>query len=362
MLPYNFVVAWREDARHWYSATMLVEDAVYQSGRRVAGTLDLRSNQNGSAAHRNEYGAEHDPRDDKPIRYNTFEWVGFVDPSESELTNHATRLGIDSLAIEDALSRTQRAKLDRYDDHSSLLVKTIAYDSHRRRINVGDVTLIFSTHYVLTVRHGSVLPLHDVRHDLESDPERMSLGPAVVLHEFLDRLIDEYVRTVEALQRDLIELEDEAFGDDRELPTGRAYMIKREVLECRRAAVPLIDALHTLMEGELPGVPKSFAPKLKDVYDHLRRAVDDIERMNELIDAALAACLNIAQVQQNADMRRISAWIALAAVPTMVAGIYGMNFSYMPELQVRWAYFLVMGATASFSLGLFVYFRRRHWL
>jgi len=126
--------------------------------------------------------------------------------------------------------------------------------------------------------------------------------------------------------------------------------------------VPLIDALLTLMEGDVPGVPKSFAPKLKDVYDHLRRVVDDVERMNELVDAALATCLNIAQLRQNIDMRRLSAWIGLAAVPTMVAGIYGMNFSYMPELQVRWAYFVVMGSTAMFTVALLLYFRRNRWL
>lgn len=324
----------------WYSPNVLVEDALYEAGRRVA-----------------------DRGDDQPPRPDTFEWVGFVDPTESELGGQARRLGVNPLAIEDALSsHTQRAKLDRYADHSSLLVKTIAYNAEKRRIDVGDVTVIFGERFIITVRHGAVLPLRDVRRHLESTPERMALGPAVVLHEFLDRLVDEYMRTVEALQRDLIELEDAAFGDDRDLPTGRAYMIKREVLECRRASVPLIDALLTLMEGDVPGVPRSLAPTLKDVYDHLRRVVDDIERMNELIDAALAACLNIAQVQQNADMRRISAWVGLAAVPTMVAGIYGMNFSYMPELQVRWAYFLVMGGTATFSVGLFVYFRRRGWL
>jgi len=348
--------------RHWYSANVLVEDAVYRAGHRVSGTLDLRSTHNGTSGHLDANNDRRHPSDDLPLQTDMFEWVGFVDPTEDELLPHAKRLGINPLAIEDALSHTQRAKLDRYDDHTSLLVKTIAYNPERRRIDVGDVTLIFARHYVFTVRHGTVLPLRDVRSHLESSPERIALGPAVVLHEFLDRLVDEYLHTVEALQRDLIELEDEAFGDDRNLPTNRAYMMKREVLECRRAAVPLIDALLTLMEGDLPGVPKSFAPKLKDVYDHLRRAVDDIERMNELIDAALSACLNIAQVQQNADMRRISAWIGLAAVPTMVAGIYGMNFSYMPELQVRWAYFLVMGCTASFSVGLFIYFRRRRWL
>lgn len=330
-------------ARCRYSANVLVEDAVYRDGRRIGGTLELSGNR----------------LDDGT---NAFEWVGFVDPTETELSGCAKRFGVDPLAVEDALSRTQRAKLDRYATHTSLLVKTIAYNADHCRIDVGDVTLIFAERFILTVRHGAVLPLRDVRNDLEKHPERMSAGPVVVVHEVLDRLVDEYVHAVEALHRDLIELEDAAFRDTTELPTGRAYLIKREVLECRRAATPLVDALLTLMEGDVPGVPMSFAPRLKDVYDHLRRVVDDIERMNELVDAALAACLNIAQVRQNADMRRISAWVGLAAVPTMVAGIYGMNFSYMPELQVRWAYFLVMGSTAMFSLGLFVYFRRRRWL
>ena len=322
---------------------MLVEDAVYRDGHRIGGALELT------------YGHA----DDVP---GAFEWVGFVDPAESELTGCAQRLAIDPLAIEDALSGTQRAKLDRYDTHSSLLVKTITYDDTQRRILIGDVTLIFSERFILTVRHGAILPLREVRSDLERSPDRMSEGPVVVVHEFLDRLVDEYIRATAALNRDLVELEDSAFGDSHDLPTTTAYLLKREVLEFRRAAVPLIDTLLTLMEGDVPGVPKSFAPKLKDVYDHLRRVVDDVERMNELVDAALATCLNIAQLRQNIDMRRLSAWIGLAAVPTMVAGIYGMNFSYMPELQVRWAYFVVMGSTAMFTVALLLYFRRNRWL
>jgi magnesium transporter len=343
--------------RRWYCANMLVEDAVYRHGKRIGGALDLA---NGLLEIPDGNGSI--PNSNGSIPNSTFEWVGFVDPTEAEIAGCARRFGVDPLAVEDALSRTQRAKLDRYATHTSLLVKTIAYNVNRSRIDVGDVTLIFAEHFILTVRHGAVLPLREVRIDLEQHPERMAQGPGVVVHEILDRLVDEYVHAVDALHRDLIELEDAAFRDTTEIPTGRAYLIKREVLECRRAAAPLVDALLTLMEGEVQGIPKSFAPRLKDVYDHLRRVVDDVERMNELVDAALAACLNIAQVRQNSDMRRISAWVGLAAVPTMVAGIYGMNFSYMPELQVRWAYFLVMGGTAAFSVGLFVYFRRRRWL
>jgi magnesium transporter len=320
---------------------MLVEDAVYRNGHRIGGTLEQAN------------GHRH---------VDAFEWVGFLDPTESELSQFTQRFEIDPLAVKVALSRAQRAHLDRYPSHTSLLVKTIAYNDNRRRIDVGDVTLIFGERFILTVRHGAVLPLREVRHDLEQSPTRMAAGPVVVVHEFLDRVVDEYRQAVDALQRDLIELEDAAFRDATNLPVGQAYLLKREVLECLRAAAPLIDAMLALMEGDVPGVPKAFAPKLKDIYDHLRRVVEDLERMNELVDAALATCLNIAQVRQNADMRRISAWIGLAAVPTMVAGIYGMNFTYMPELQVRWAYFLVMGATAVFSLGLFVYFRRRRWL
>lgn len=319
---------------------MIVEDARYVDGARVPVTLEP----NGAVPQR------------------SFEWIGLVDPTESELLPIAHRLGVDPLAVEDALSSAQRAKLDRYDNHTSILVKTISYVPDRRRIDVGDATLIFSDSFILTVRHGRILPLREVRAHLEARPERLALGPGAVLHEYLDRVVDEYVAAVNDLQRDLIEIEDAAFVDTSHLPTNRAYLVKREVLECRRAVIPLIDALHDILDGSVPGVSSALRPYFKDVYDHVRRVVDDVERMNELVDAALSACLNLAQVQQNADMRRISAWIGLAAVPTMVAGIYGMNFSYMPELQVRWAYFVVMGGTATFTLWLFAYFRRRKWL
>jgi magnesium transporter len=319
---------------------VLVEDVTYVSGRRSNG--------------------DREPAQTSPD--TSFEWLGFVEPSEDELIPHASRLGIDPLAIEDALSSSQRAKIDRFATHTCILIKTITYDDSRRRIDVGDATLIFSESFILSVRHGRILPLRDVRQHLEQSPDRLAVGPGAVVHEYLDRVVDQYMVVVDDLQRDLMEIEDAAFGDSAALPTGRAYLVKREILECRRAVIPLIDALHVVLQGDVPGIAGSLRNQFKDVYDHLRKVVDDVERLNELVDAALAACLNLAQVQQNADMRRISAWVGLAAVPTMVAGIYGMNFSYMPELQVRWAYFTVMGGTALFSLFLFVYFRRRKWL
>lgn len=324
---------------------MLVEDAVYSQGERKA--LDTPA-----------------LRNSRPEQFvkGEFEWLGFVDPTDAEVAPYAERLGIDPLAIEDALSQSQRAKVDRYTSHYSLTVKTIAYNEAERSIDVGDVALIFSERFIFTVRHGSILPLRDVRRDLELTPSRLKIGPAVVVHEYLDRVVDGYIRALDSLQRDEDELEDLVFRHSRDLPISRAYILKREILEFRRAAVPLVDAFNTLMQGSISAIPTSLMPKLKDVYDHLRRAVDDIERMNELIDAALTSCLNLAQVQQNADMRRISAWIALAAVPTMVAGIYGMNFDHMPELRMRAAYYIVIGSLGVFSVGLFFYFRRREWL
>jgi len=319
---------------------MIVEDATYAGGIRVHPAADASVRDHADA----------------------FEWIGLVDPTEDELLPIAERLGIDPLAVEDALSSAQRAKIDRFTDHTCILVKTISYVQERRRIDVGDATLIFSGSYIVTIRHGRILPLREVREYLEDRPARLAHGPGAVLHEYLDRVVDEYLVAVDDIQRDLIEIEDAAFRDSSHLPTSRAYLVKREVLECRRAVIPLVEALHDILNGELPGIAPALRPHFKDVYDHLRRVVDDVERMNELVDAALAACLNLAQVQQNADMRRISAWVGLAAVPTMVAGIYGMNFSYMPELQIRWAYFGVMGGTALFTVWLFVYFRRRKWL
>jgi len=293
---------------------------------------------------------------------NGFTWVGLVDPSAVEIDPYRHRFDIDALAIEDALSGCQRPKLDVYASQSCLVLKTVAYDPTKKRITVGDVSLMFAHDFVLSVRHGDAIRLHSCRVDLEEHPERLGAGPGAVVHEVVDRLVDQYVDVCHHLRGDVEVLEDKVFDDEIPVPATELYFVKRELMEFRRAVLPLVDPLERIITGTVPGISRTQLAQFSDILDHLKRVIDEVESQNELMSAALQANLTLIQVQQNADMRRISAWVGIGAVPTMVAGIYGMNFEHIPELQWRYGYFLVVGALGLVSGGLFLLFRKYRWL
>ena len=175
-------------------------------------------------------------------------------------------------------------------------------------------------------------------------------------------MVDQYVEVARNLQEDVESLEDIVFDDEIPAPSARLYTVKRELLEFRRAAYPLIEPLNRLAYSEVPHIDEHFAPQFADVHDHLMKVIDDVNTMSDLMDAALHANLALIQLQQNVDMRKISAWVGIGAVPTMVAGIYGMNFENLPELQWKYGYYVVLGALAAISAGLFRLFRKNNWL
>jgi magnesium transporter len=152
------------------------------------------------------------------------------------------------------------------------------------------------------------------------------------------------------------------FDDEIPVPATQLYFVKRELMDFRRAALPLVEPLQRILSGSVPGISRQFLPQFSDVLDHLRRVIDEVEALNELMSAALQANLTLIQVQQNSDMRRISAWVGIGAVPTMVAGIYGMNFEHMPELNWEYGYFIVLALLGLISGGLFLLFRKYRWL
>lgn len=326
-----------------YCRVMLVDEATYVEGQRTA--VDSVEGQGG-----------HDPHG------RGFTWIGLVDPSLREIQPYARRFKIDDLAVEDALSGRQRPKLDLYDDHACLVLKAVSYAESTKSISVGDVTLLFAHDFVLSVRHGDAIRLHSCRRDLESEPSRLASGTSAVLHEIVDRLVDQYVDVCDHLRADVEHLEDQVFDDEIPVPATELYFVKRELMEFRRAALPLVEPLQKILSGSVPGISRQFLPQFSDVFDHLRRVIDEVEALNELMSAALQANLTLIQVQQNADMRRISAWVGIGAVPTMVAGIYGMNFEHMPELTWRYGYFVVLAGLGAISGGLFLLFRKYRWL
>ena len=315
---------------------MLVDEAVYADGRRHGG---------------------HDTRGS-----GGFAWVGLHDATEPELSALQAEFGLDELAVEDALSTHQRAKLDQFRDHSFLVMKTITRNEGDGDLSVGDVCIFFSDTAVITVRHGEAMPLATIRRDLEARPDRLSKGSTTVVHEIVDRLVDQYLSVANGLLDDVSEIEDSVFDDEVPAPAAQIYAIKRKLIEFRRSTLPLLDPLTRLASGNVRYVAPGFELLFSDVKDHLLRVMDEIDSMDRIVDSAMQANLGLIGVKQNEDMRKISAWVGIAAVPTMIAGIYGMNFDNMPELHRDYGYFIVIGFMATVSAVLFRLFRRFDWL
>ena len=319
-----------------YASHVLVDEANYLQGKRLAHGIEV-------------------PAD-------AFHWIGLHDSNVKELTKYQQRFSFSDLAVEDALSLKQRPKLDVYEKHTLIVLKIVAYDEETKRIIVGDLTLFVGPQFILTVRHGEALPLRSVRDDLEQQPEKLQGGSTVVVHEIIDRLVDQYVDVAAKLAEDVEQIEDDVFDDEVPAPASRMYFVKRELIEFSRAVLPLVGPLSQLSSGTVPNVDPASAHLFSDVRDHLLKVIDEIQALNEIMEAALHANLALIQVKQNEDMRKISAYVGIGAVPTMVAGIYGMNFKYLPELEWRYGYFIVMGALAAVSFALFRVFRRNKWL
>lgn len=291
-----------------------------------------------------------------------FSWIGLVEPARGELKPVAERFSFNDYAVEDAVTTHQRPKLDVYDGHVFIVIRTIAYRGRGLPLDIGDLCIFLSESAVVTARHGDAMPLAAVRSDLEGDPRRLALGPTAVVHAILDRLVDQYLQVGDRIAEDVRVIEDAVFDDDVPAAPHEMYAVKRELIDFQRAAKPFLEPLTRIAAGGVVGVGDLLKVDFADVRDHLLRVLDQVEALERTMDAAMQANLSLLAVKQNEDMRKISAWVGMAAVPTMVAGIYGMNFDNMPELRSEWGYFAVVGAMAAAVAGLYWMFRRRKWL
>lgn len=293
-----------------------------------------------------------------------FLWIGLKDPSMAELEHVNQELGLQlhPLAIEDAVSGRQRAKIELYGRNVFVVLKTLSYIEETSDIETGQLMVHVGEHFVLTIRRGEISPLAGVRKGLEEDPSKLALGPMAALHAIIDRVVDQYTDIDVEVARDVDEIEEAVFSDGL-VSSDTIYRLKREVLEFRRAITPLgtpLRLLHTSPRS--PASHDELRLLFRDIDDHLHFVADRIESYDRLLTDALSANLAKISVQQNADMRKISAWVAIAAVPTMIAGVYGMNFDNMPELHWRYGYFIVLGLMAFACAGLFATFKRVKWL
>ena len=299
-------------------------------------------------------------------RGDGFVWIGLHEPDQEQITGIAEVFGLHELAVEDAVHAHQRPKLERYDETLFMVLKTVRYcggeTSAQDVVETGEVMVFLGRDFVITVRHGDHSGLHDVRLRLEADPEQLALGPAAVLHAVADHVVDAYLAVTAAIEDDIDELERDVFTPRSAPDSERIYAMKREVLELRRAVVPLGSPLRKLTEGYSALVPHEVRSYFRDVDDHLVTVTERVAAFNELLTTLVDAALAKITMRQNGDMRKITSWVAIVSVPTMVAGIYGMNFEYMPGLGEHNGFATLLALTTVACLLLFRVFRRNQWL
>jgi magnesium transporter len=336
----------------------LVDNAVYVDGQRSADpesldeTFELLRERHGMA------------------------WIGLYRPDAEEIRSVAREFELHQLAVEDAVSAHQRAKLERYGSSLFTVLRPARYLDEVERVEFGELHIFTGPDFVVTIRHAEAPDLGKVRDRLERTPELLKLGPEAVLYAILDEVVDEYAPVVAGLENDIDEIEDQLFGGDPAV-SRRIYELSREVIEFQRATRPLLDMLTALEDGfDKYDVNVELQRNLRDVHDHAIRVVERADSFRELLQKALTVHTTLVGQQQNDEMRsltqaslaqneevkKISAWAAILFAPTLVGTIYGMNFKHIPELGWTVGYPLAVALMFVTSATLYFVFKRRGWL
>ncbi|MDT5152457.1 MAG: magnesium transporter [Mycobacterium sp.] len=297
-----------------------------------------------------------------------FVWVGLHEPDEHQMQAVADVFGLHELAVEDAVHAHQRPKLERYDNTLFLVLKTIMYVEHdsvamaREIVETGEIMIFVGPDFVVTVRHGDHGGLAAVRKRMDNTPSNCALGPYAVLHAIADHVVDHYLQVTDLVENDIDAMEENVFSPTSDTDIEHIYLLKREVVEMRRAVGPLNLALQRLGSDHNDLISKEVRRYIRDVLDHNTQASDRVASYDEVLSSLVQAAVGKVSMQQNLDMRKISAWVAIAAVPTALAGIYGMNFEHMPELSWTYGYPAILVVMATTCTFLYLTFRRNHWL
>ncbi|CAN5674763.1 magnesium/cobalt transporter CorA [soil metagenome] len=323
---------------------MIVDCAIYRDGHRQAVNGDLGK-------------ALQDAR-----CTDGFVWIGLHEPDQSEFARVTAEFGLHALAVEDAVKAHQRPKLEAYGDTLFLVLKTLRYVDRTSDIESGELMLFVGDSFVVSVRHGQANPLAQVRRRLESRDEILRCGPSAVLYAVCDAVVDTYTEISAEVQLDVEAVESRVFSADRSNDAEAIYRLKRELLEFRHAVTPLVEPMRALAGDGVDGIHVDTRPFFRDVADHVVRVGEQVDACDDLLTGILNANLAQVSVRQNEDMRRISAWVAIVAVPTLVAGIYGMNFTHMPELTWRYGYPLSLALMLAICAVLYRAFKRSGWL
>jgi magnesium transporter len=324
---------------------MIVDCAVYEDGRRRTGSLALEEAFEASRLH------------------DAFVWIGLHEPTAEEFDSVRREFELHELAVEDAIKAHQRPKLEVYGDSLFVVLKTALYSDVAETVEFGEIQIFIGDGFAVVVRHGQASALTETRRHVEGRPDLLALGPGAVLHAVVDHVVDDYLPVISGLDTDIRQVEYQVFSENDAInPVERIYKLKREVLEMHQATVPLLDPLEQLATADLPWVGPDTHPYFRDVHDHLLRVKGEVETFSDLLTSVLDANLTRVTVRQNEDMRKISAWVAIAAVGTLIAGVYGMNFDNMPELHWKYGYFIVLAVMLGGSVVLYRMFKKSGWL
>ncbi|QGP81158.1 magnesium/cobalt transporter CorA [Sphingobium sp. CAP-1] len=290
-----------------------------------------------------------------------FVWIGLVEPSEEELRKLQDNYRLHPLAIEDALKAHQRPKVDVYGDQLFVVARTAHLEDDR--IAYGETAIFVSENHIITVRHGSARAHTELRQQLEAAPSLLGHGVDYVLHAILDFIVDGYPPIVEAIEEEVLETEQRTLDTflERE-EVRRLFTLRRELIRFERILGPMSEMCKRLTHLDLPALDHEVRPYFNDVYDHVRRVEARVGSLREILTSVFEASNLLEQQRQGTITRQLAAWAAILAVPTAIAGIYGMNFEHMPELKTRYGYFIILGVISVLCLTLFIRFRKLKWL
>ena len=320
----------------------VVASAVYKNGERLA---DIAISNAGEWAKRPDHVV----------------WIGLYEPSSALLTHVQEQFNLHPLAIEDAEKAHQYPKLEQYEDSLFIAARTARVQDGK--VAFGETHLFVGPGYVVTVRHGASESYALVRTRCEARPGNLSEGEDFILYALLDFIVDNYFPVLDTINREVEEIEDSVLAatiDSQGIK--RLYDLRRELLRLRNAIVPLVDVCKHLERTEAVPIDASMRPHFRDVTDHVRRLQERIDTLREVLAFAFEASMMRGQMQQNEITRRLAAWAAILAVPTAIAGVYGMNFKFMPELEWRYGYFAILALIFAVCMTLYRCFRRNGWL
>jgi len=321
----------------------IINCAAYSGGRRIAGV---------------ELHKIHDILREK----DKFVWIGLHDPSAEMLRKVQSEFDLHDLAIEDANRAHQRPKIELYGNSIFVVLRT-AHMNKVHHIEFGETHFFVGMNFIVSVRHGSSVPYTEVRARCETMPDLLSKGQGFVLYAIMDFIVDQYFPVVDELELDLESIEYKVFKEkpSRET-TEQIYQLKRELLEVKRAVSPLVDICNRLMRFDIQSISTETQPYFRDIYDHAIRINEMVDNTRELLNTALEANFSLISIAQNDTSKKFAGWAAIIAIPTMIAGFYGMNFKFIPELNWHYGYYGVIILTVAACSSLYYFFRRSGWL